>query len=148
MKKLIAIILLTCATSITAQEWTYNLNEAIEKAIKEDKNVVLVFSGSDWCASCIKLEKKIWESEEYQKLAEKYFVMLKVDFPRRKKNQLLKEQQEYNKSLAEKYNKKGVFPLVVVLDKKGNILGKTGYKKASPTKYFNDLKAMTLDAIE
>ena len=148
MKKFIAIILLVCATSITAQEWTYSLNEAIEKATKENKKVVLVFSGSDWCAPCIKLEKKIWKSKEYQKLAEEDFIMLKADFPRRKTNQLSKEQQKHNKILVEKYNRKGVFPLVVVLDEKGNVLGKTGYKKVSPTEYFNDLKAMVSNAIE
>jgi len=41
--------------------------------------------------------------------------------------------------LAEKYNNKGIFPLVVLLDAGGNELGRTGYKKLSPKGYIDEL---------
>jgi hypothetical protein len=40
-----------------------------------------------------------------------------------------------NKKLAEQYNKSGNFPLVLLLDKTGNVLGITGFKNTSPTEY-------------
>ena len=61
--------------------------------------------------------------------------MLRADFPRKSKNALPKEQQEANAKLAEAYNKNGIFPLVVVLDANGRVLGKTSYKKMSPDEY-------------
>jgi len=118
-----------------AQEWLTNIETAKEVASKTNKHIVLVFQGSDWCAPCIKLEKEIWESEEFRTYAKKNFVLLKADFPRKKKNKLTKEQQLQNNQLMEKYNLKGYFPFVVILDNNGKALGNTGYKKTSPTEY-------------
>lgn len=122
-----------------AQEWLTNLNEAMQQASEKDRNIILVFQGTDWCAPCIKLQREIWDSEEFKNYAKEHFILLKAEFPRKKKNQLQKEQQEENNRLAEKYNKQGYFPLVVVLDKDGKVLGTTGYKKVSPDAYINIL---------
>ena len=64
-----------------------------------------------------------------------HFVLLKADFPRRKIHKLSGQQQLKNNKLAEKYNPQGFFPFVVVLDKTGKVLGTTGYRKVTPTKY-------------
>ena len=60
--------------------------------------------------------------------------MLKADFPRKRQNSLSAEQQEKNNALAERYNKNGYFPFVVVMDKDGHVMGETGYKKMSQDK--------------
>ena len=67
--------------------------------------------------------------------------MLLDDFPRKKKNALSDAQTAANALLAEAYNPKGNFPLVVVLDAAGKVLGKTGYKKTSSEKYIASLNA-------
>jgi thioredoxin-related protein len=96
---------------------------------------VLVFQGSDWCAPCIKLEREIWTSEEFKAFATDHFIMLKADFPRKKANLLDKAQQDKNNKLAEKYNKAGNFPFIVVLNANGKVLGETGYQKITPQEY-------------
>ena len=101
----------------------------------------LVFQGSDWCAPCIKLNQEIWSSPKFIAYSKDHFVMLKADFPRKSKNKLVDTQQEKNNQLMEKYNKQGYFPFVAVLDKDGNVLGNTGYKKTSPTEYINLLNS-------
>ena len=83
----------------------------------------------------MKLEKNIWESNEFIKDSNNHFVLLRADFPKKKSNSLSKEQQEQNNKLAEKYNTQGLFPLVAVLNKDGKILGTTGYKNISPHEY-------------
>ena len=127
------------AITINAQEWQTDIEKAKELAAAKDRNIVLVFQGTYWCAPCIKLENEIWKSVEFKNYAKEHFVLLKAEFPRRKKNQLSKEQQKINNSLAEKYNTQGYFPLVVVLDKDGNVLRTTGYKKVTPKEYINIL---------
>ena len=124
---------------LNAQEWQTDLNQAKAKAVEEGKNIVLVFQGSDWCAPCMKLEKEIWTNDEFKTYAKDYFVMLLADFPKKRGNALSPEQQEKNNKLAETYNKNGFFPLVVILDKEGNVLGQTGYKKMSPSEYIEHL---------
>ena len=143
MKKKILIlvaVLLNLSTTY-AQEWQTNFEKAKDLAQKDNRNIVLVFQGSDWCAPCIKLDREIWSKDDFQKLAKDHFVMLKADFPRRKKNKLPAEQEARNKSLAAKYNPKGYFPYVVVLDPSGKVLGQTGYEKMGPKAYFNKLNS-------
>jgi thioredoxin-related protein len=126
-------------THITAQESDPNFEAAKKQALSENKHILLVFKGSDWCAPCIKLEKEILETDEFLKLAKTKFIIVEADFPRSKKNRLSEEQQQQNNALAEKYNKNGYFPYVLVLNKDGEILGTTGYQKTSPEEYFNTL---------
>ncbi|WP_024768788.1 thioredoxin family protein [Aquimarina macrocephali] len=145
MKKIIIIVFLIFSgiNLVSAQEWLTNFEEAKKVAQENDKNIILVFAGSDWCAPCIKLEKQILDTKEFQEYAKKHYVLLKADFPRKKKNQLPEALQNQNKTLAETYNKSGGFPLVVVLDKNGKKIGETGYKKVTPNAYLEILSTMT-----
>lgn len=61
--------------------------------------------------------------------------MVKANFPKKKANQLSEEQTNHNRALAEKFNKEGSFPLVVILSPEGKVLGKTGFKNVSPAEY-------------
>ena len=126
-----------------AQEWFLDLELAKAKASDENKAIILVFQGSDWCGPCIKLDRNIWSSDAFAANHSETFVLLKADFPRRKKNALSKEQEEKNNLLAATYNPNGLFPLVVVLDAKGLVLGRTGYSKDSPLTYLKKLQKFT-----
>lgn len=143
MKKFIIILFfaLFFINGLFAQEWHSNYSDATTLAQKENKNIIMVFAGSDWCAPCIKLEKYILESDDFMQYAKNNWVLLKLDFPKRKKNKLSEQQQEHNDNLAEKYNKNGYFPLVLVLDRYGNVLGETGFKDITPQDYINELIA-------
>ena len=136
MKKFLSVSILLLITTISmAQNWEKNFEIAKERSAKEGKNIVLCFSGSDWCIPCIKLEKTIWESKEFANYSQEHFVLLRADFPKKKANALPKEQQDQNDKLAESYNKQGMFPLVVLLNKSGKVLGTTSYKNISPSEY-------------
>jgi thioredoxin-related protein len=135
MKKHIIILFLFIGTTGYSQNWKTNFEEAKIEAAKENKNILLVFSGSDWCAPCIKLENVVWKSDAFQEEVAKSWVVYKADFPKKKANQLSPELSERNKKLAEKYNKNGIFPLVVLLDKTGKIMGMTGFKNVSAVDY-------------
>ncbi|MFK8165717.1 MAG: thioredoxin family protein [Lewinella sp.] len=143
MKKVIVILMIVLSGSSLAfaQDWKVDLDEAKEIATEEGKAIVLVFQGSDWCAPCIKLDRDIWRSDAFKAYADDHFVMLQADFPRRKQNALSESQVAANAQLAETYNKRGGFPFVVVLDSDGNVLGETGYKKATPEEYIEVLNS-------
>jgi thioredoxin-related protein len=142
MRKLLLLFALAISNFAASQEWQTNFEEAKKIATEQDKNVVIVFSGSDWCAPCIKLDKNIWQSEAFKKEAAAEWVLVKANFPRKKANELPKEQTEHNRKLAEKYNVEGSFPLVVVLDKNGKVLGKMGFKNVSPEEYIKMIHAL------
>lgn len=141
MKSIVLILTLVFGSYGLNYEWLTDLNEAKKAAAEEDRTIILVFQGSDWCGPCIKLSREVWDTEEFEKYAEDNFVMLQADFPKRKKNALTDEQQEKNNKLAEKYNPNGHFPFVVVLDKEGNMLGETGYNKMKPVEFIELLES-------
>jgi thioredoxin-related protein len=142
MKKIIVLSLLFVATFGYSQNWKTNLEEAKNQAANENKNILIVFSGSDWCAPCMKLEKIVWKSEAFKTEAEKKWVLVRADFPKKKGNQLSKDLTESNNLLAEKYNKGGSFPLVVLADKKGKVIGMTGFKNVSAEEYMKIINAL------
>lgn len=140
-KVLVGLTMLLVSSTVLAQNWQTDFEKSKELAVSENKTIVLVFAGSDWCAPCMKLEKEIWESEAFKAYAKNNYVMHKADFPRKKKNQVESEQVKRNKQLAEKYNPKGYFPFVAIIDKNGKVLGETGYKKLSPNEYIKHLNS-------
>ncbi|MBT3871208.1 MAG: thioredoxin family protein [Flavobacteriaceae bacterium] len=142
MKKILFISLIVFSSiSASSQNWMTDLEASKKLASEENKKIILVFQGSDWCAPCIKLDREIWSTDEFKTYANKKYVMLKADFPRKKKNLLPKTEQENNNKLAERYNSNGHFPFVVVLDKTGKVLGETGYLKISPSDYINHINS-------
>ena len=142
MKGFFVFFLMTLwATALFTQDWQTDFEKAKAIAAEKNRNIVLVFQGSDWCAPCMKLDREIWSTDEFKDYAKDHFVMLLAEFPRKKANALPSYQQEKNDHLAEKYNSEGFFPLVVVLDKDGNVLGKTGYRKTTPSGYIKILES-------
>lgn len=142
MKKIFNLLFISFTTIVFSQNWKYNFEAAKKEAETENKNIVMVFSGSDWCAPCIRLEKNIWQSETFIKEANENWILVKVNFPRKKANQLSDEQTKHNRELAERYNREGSFPLVILLDPKGTVLGKIGFKNVSPEEYIKMIYAL------
>jgi thioredoxin-related protein len=128
------------AQSTHGNQWKTNFEAATTEAKASDRPVLMVFAGSDWCKPCIMLRKEVWESDSFMKYAQDNLILVELDFPRMKKNQLSAVQTKQNESLAAKYNKEGIFPLVVLTDANGNVIAKTGYKPGGPDKYIAHLK--------
>ncbi|AFL80144.1 Protein of unknown function, DUF255 [Aequorivita sublithincola DSM 14238] len=142
MKKIVLLFAaIVFSATLSAQEWQTDFETAKQISSEENHPIILVFQGSDWCAPCIKLDREIWNTDEFKNYSKDHFVMLQADFPRKKMNALPDEQQQKNNQLAEKYNKQGYFPFVVVLDKDGTVLGEAGYEKTSPKVYIDKLEA-------
>ncbi len=141
---MIKLFLLTtiffCTTSPPA--WINNLDSAKEQAKKEHKLILLNFSGSDWCIPCIRLRQEIFEADAFTKYADDHLILVNADFPRKKKNQLSKEQQKSNDEVAEKYNPQGSFPFTLLLDSNGNkIKVWDGFYKDGVDNFIYDIKA-------
>ena len=141
MKRILAFFALLLAFISSAQQWEASYDGALLLAQETDRPLVLVFAGSDWCAPCIKLEKEIWQSEDFKEYASENYVLYRADFPRKKKNQLPEKQAKANGELSGKFNPNGHFPLVVLLDSNERILGTTSYKKLSSKEYITHLNS-------
>jgi thioredoxin-related protein len=73
------------------------------------------------------------DTDDFQRFAHINLVLMNADFPRKKKNQVTAEDQKKNSELAEKYNKEGVFPKLLLLDENGKVLAHwEGLEKLEP----------------
>lgn len=137
------ILLLLGIAILSFTEWQPNFESAKKTAVREHKFILLNFSGSDWCIPCIRMKKEIFANEDFTKMADKELVLVNADFPRQKKNQLSKEKQAENESLADRYNPKGKFPFTVLLDASGKVLGTwDGLPSSSPQEFSNAVKIL------
>ena len=113
-----------------AEQWETNYNAALEQAAKENKMVLLDFTGSDWCGWCIKLKKDTFSKPEFQKFAQESLVLVELDFPRNKAQSA--ELKKQNQELAEKFGIEG-FPTLVLLDPQGKEAARNvGYLQGGP----------------
>ena len=133
MKKMIfALLILSSGIHIYAQKeslpFFHDMAEVKKHATENNTDILMVFAGSDWCKPCIQFKKDILQSDGFIKYADGKIAVLYLDFPARKKNRLPAEQTAHNEALAEKYNRSGAFPKIILLDKGENILAEPEFK--------------------
>ena len=139
MKKVVALVLLLA--NIGFSQNTETFTKKLETAKTENKTVLLYFSGSDWCAPCVKFKKFIVNTPEFQTFATENLVTYNADFPRLSKIKLATEVEKQNELLADKYNSKGIFPLILLLDAEGNVIKKwEEYPKETVEEFIGKLK--------
>ena len=122
--------------------WFTNFEEAKTAAIENEENMLMVFAGSDWCKPCIQFKKDVLHSADFQAKMKDEVVILYLDFPARRKNKLSKEQTAHNEALAEKYNKSGAFPNVILLNENDAILGNPSFNGQTAADFANELQPL------
>jgi thioredoxin-related protein len=136
-------ILIAGLLSFTGQGWLTDLEKAKTEAKTSHKQILLNFSGSDWCGPCIKLTREVFQSKTFTDYSDSKLVLVNADFPRQKKNKLDKNQTKMNEALADHYNKTGTFPLTLLLDENGKVLKKwEGNPGLSPEQFVSQLQAI------
>ena len=133
-----AVLLWGCGQRAAAEDiWMTDYDAALKQAAEVNKYVLVDFSGSDWCGWCIKLDKEVFSKPEFIDYAKENLICVLVDFPQYKAQ--TDEQKAFNKSLANRYNIEG-FPTVLILNPKGEVAERTGYRPGGPGSYVEMIK--------
>ena len=144
MKKIIiALLLFAGSFAAEAQElvWETNVNKAIEVSNKTNKPLLMFFTGSDWCGWCIRLQKEVLKTPEFEKWAKENVVPVELDYPRRTPQTA--EIKKQNGELQQAFGIQGfptvIFAKVAVKDGKVNFegLGSTGYVAGGPAAWLD-----------
>ncbi len=136
--KLPAITFSLFASLLFAQEqekdlWTQDFAAAKARAKAEKKDLLVDFTGSDWCGWCIKLDNEVFSKEAFRSEAPKHFVLVKLDYPR-DKSILTEEVIAQNAELQATYSIQG-YPTILLMSHEGRVYGKTGYQAGGPDPY-------------
>ena len=139
----ITLSLLTSFAVAQDQEqdlWIQDFAAAKARAKAEKKDLLVDFTGSDWCGWCIKLDDEVFGKEAFQAEAPKHFVLVKLDYPR-DKSILTEEIIAQNAALQATYAIQG-FPTILLMTADGDVYGQTGYQEGGPEPYNKMLAEM------
>lgn len=135
----LGLVFLLSAANVTATEeiWQTDFAAAKAKAQKENKLLLIDFTGSDWCGWCKKLKKEVFSQKLFQQKAAQEFVLVELDFPQ--KTKLDEKLTTQNKGLAKAYSISG-YPSIVLTDAAGVEFARTGYKPGGAQTYLDHLQ--------
>ena len=120
--------------------WGEDYAAACETAKKENKLILLAFSGSDWCGWCKKMEKEIYSYKKFIFGVKKKFVPVMIDNPRNKDilSPLAKRQ---NEKLTKQFQVSG-YPSTMIARPTGEVVKRFGgYQQAGPEAFLATLNA-------
>ena len=121
IRQILPIVVAACiAPCFAAEGWLTDMDAAKKEAAEQKKDLMIEFTGSDWCPPCMQLRANVFSKPDFQKEAQKNFVLLELDYPRSKEQSA--EVKAANQKLAEQYGVTG-FPTVVFADASGKPFG-------------------------
>lgn len=139
-----ALTALICSPFALAggEGWTADFAGAQKQAAESGKDLLVDFTGSDWCGWCIKLNKEVFSHEPFKEGVKDKFVLVELDFPRDKeKAGVSEETAKQNEELGKKYAIKG-YPTILLCDASGKPFASTGYQAGGPEKYVESLDTL------
>ncbi|MCW1887064.1 thioredoxin family protein [Luteolibacter flavescens] len=122
---------------LSAATWTSDFDAALKEAKSSEKAVLIDFTGSDWCAWCIKLEQEVFDKPEFEAGVKDKFVLVQLDYPK-DKTRLTETVAKQNEALLKRYPVKG-YPTILLCDGDGKPFAATAYQEGGPEKYLPHL---------
>jgi thioredoxin-related protein len=117
----VSACLLTLAIPAGAREvWQTDLPAACRQAEKENKLVLMDFTGSDWCSACVRLRHRVLDAPAFREFADSRFVLVEVDIPLNAVK--APELRQRNEEIAQRYGVAG-FPTLMVINPQGEVMG-------------------------
>ena len=136
-----AILALQGASLAGGEGWTSDYQAAQKQAAESKKDLLIDFTGSDWCIWCKRLDKEVFEEADFQKEIVKGYVLVKLDFPQ-DQSLVTEEIKAQNAQLQEQYKVQG-FPTIFLMDASGKPFAQTGYQPGGGAKYLEHVAELS-----
>ncbi|MDP0492090.1 MAG: thioredoxin family protein [Verrucomicrobiota bacterium JB023] len=111
------------SAGLVAAEWMTDFAAAREAAASSEKDMVISFTGSDWCDKCQKLAEGVLSKDVFQNTLEDDYVLVTVDFPMGNP-----ELSRSNEPLRIHYGVPG-YPALVLADSEAKPYGLVSYER-------------------
>lgn len=118
--------------------WLQDFDVAKRQAAKTNKEILVLFDGSDWCPYSVQMGNELFFDPRFQSQVAGKYVLVFVDFPRGDEAKAKVQDADRNRRLMEKFGVEG-FPTVVVADKAGLPYGRLGYKPGGVDQFLNQM---------
>lgn len=139
--KLALITLFSTITSLSVmaggEGWSADFAAAQKEAADSKKDLLIDFTGSDWCGWCIKLSEEVFSQQAFKDGVKDKFVLVELDYPN-DKTKLSEATLKQNEELGKKYGVEG-YPTILLCDAGGKPYAATGYEAGGPEAYVKHL---------
>lgn len=125
------------AQEAAGAQWLQNFNDAKQKAKADGKDLLVDFTGSDWCIWCKRLDKEVFAESAFQTEIAKGYILVKLDYPQ-DESLVTAEVKAQNEQLQKDYGIEG-YPTIFLMDADGRPYAQTGYQAGGPAKYLEHL---------
>jgi S1-C subfamily serine protease/thioredoxin-related protein len=115
-------------------DWLQDLEAAKQRATRENKDLFILFTGSDWSDSSVQLAQEVLFKPEFRQRVDPHFVLMVIDFPQTPAGKAQVQDAQRNGALQH-YYRVSSYPLVVLADAQGRPYAFEGYLEGGPDKY-------------
>ncbi len=132
MKRFVFLAIALATSTLLADDevWQTDFNKAVEVASKENKPILLFFTG-DWCPPCKMMKRDVLSTKEFIDFAKANLILFKADMLPTGEA-AVPELDKQNQYLTRKLGING-FPTFVLINSKGKPLGQfSGYRPGGP----------------
>ncbi len=116
--------------------WLQDFDAAKRQAAKTNKDILVLFDGSDWCPYSVQMANELFFDPRFQSQVAGKYVLVFVDFPRGDEAKAKVQDADRNRRLMEAFGVEG-FPTVVVADKAGMPYGRLGYEPGGVDRFLD-----------
>ncbi|MFI0435239.1 MAG: thioredoxin family protein [Parachlamydiaceae bacterium] len=115
--------------------WQSNYSDAVSMSQSSSKPIVILFTGTNWCPACMRLEKTVLNHPEFTQAVSQKFVFLKAEFNDYSEAGMMTSPY---KPLLDRYGV-NAFPTIVVINPNGQLLYTVNYRDGGPQLYAQEL---------
>lgn len=130
------------AESYPPEGWTTDLLGAIRESEETGKDVLMNFTGSDWCVWCHRLRDEVFQTRAFKEYAEENLILVFLDFPNGIEQS--EETVKQNQVMASLFGVRG-FPTIWLMDSDQVPLLQAGYMQGGGEAF---VKALQENRIE
>ncbi len=125
MRRLLLSVFVLAASTVFAGDdvWQTDFNKATALAAKENRPILIDFTGSSWCPACKLMKKEVLSKEEFLDFADKNLILFEVDMLPTGEAAVPKLDNQ-NQYLYRKFGIEG-FPTFVLINPKGRELSRS-----------------------
>lgn len=120
--------------------WTSNWKQAKAKAAETQRDLLINFTGSDWCRYCMALNREVFETQAFKEEIGRSFVPMVVDFPM-EESRISPAVASQNSELQAQFGVK-VYPSIFLADATGKPYAQTGYREGGAEAYLKHLSEL------
>ena len=118
--------------------WLVDMDEGKREAAASGKPMLAIFTGSDWCPTCMRLDEEIINHSEFAEYVNDAFVCVKIDVLSDMMDGKIPNPYE---AVMEEYQVTA-YPSVLILDSAGKVVARKGGQDGGPVPYVEMLKGV------